>query len=101
MPLDVRGKTAILVDDGIATGAKVLAAIAALRRQTAGRMIVAIPVAPADICDAIRMEAEELVCVAEPRMFFAVSQWYENSTQFTDQDVRALLDQAHPISRAA
>lgn len=100
--LDLRGKTVILVDDGIATGASILAAIAALRRQKVGRIVVAIPVAPANACDAIRMEADELVCVAEPRMFFAVSQWYENFTQTTDEDVRALLTQAaRPVSRVA
>jgi putative phosphoribosyl transferase len=100
-PLEVRDKTVILVDDGIATGASILAAIAALRRQTAGRITVAIPVAPSNVCDAIRMEADELVCVAEPRMFFAVSQWYENFTQVTDPDVRALLEQAaHLMPRA-
>jgi putative phosphoribosyl transferase len=102
LALDVRGKTVILVDDGIATGASILAAIAALRRQKIGRLVVAIPVAPANACDAIRMEADELVCVAEPRTFFAVSQWYENFTQTTDEDVRALLKQAaRPVSRAA
>jgi putative phosphoribosyl transferase len=101
-PLSVTGKTVILVDDGIATGASIRAAIAALRRQKATRIVVAIPVAPASACNAIRMEADEVVCVAEPEMFLAVSQWYENFTQTTDEDVRSLLEEAaRPILRAA
>jgi putative phosphoribosyl transferase len=101
-PLELAGKTVILVDDGIATGSSILAAIAALRRQKAARIVVAIPVAPASACDAIRMEADDVVCVAEPAMFLAVSQWYENFTQTTDEDVCALLEQAAwPMPRAA
>jgi predicted phosphoribosyltransferase len=92
--LSVAGKTVILVDDGIATGSSILAAIAAIRRQGAARIVVAIPVAPASACNAIRAEADEVVSVAEPEMFFAVSQWYENFTQTTDDDVRALLEDA-------
>jgi putative phosphoribosyl transferase len=99
-PLELRAKVVILVDDGIATGTSVLAAIAALRRQKVGRIVVAIAVAPANVCDAIRMEADELICAAEARMFFAVSQWYETFTQTTDEDVRALLKQAAGLVRA-
>ena len=74
-PLDLAGKTVILVDDGIATGCSILVAIAAIRRRNAARVVVAVPVAPALGCDAIRMEADEVFSVAEPEMFLAVSQW--------------------------
>ena len=100
--LAIAGKTVILVDDGVATGSSILAAIAALRRRKVARIVVAIPVAPAAACDAIRMQADDVVCVAEPEMFLAISQWYENFTQTTDEDVRALLQRAAwPIPCAA
>jgi len=90
-PLDLLGKTVILVDDGIATGCSVLAAIAAVRRRNVARVVVAVPVAPASGSSAIRMEADEVVSVAEPEMFLAVSQWYRNFAQVSDEDVRRLL----------
>jgi putative phosphoribosyl transferase len=91
LPLDLQGKTIILVDDGIATGCSVLAAIAAVRRRSAARVVVAVPVAPASGSSAIRMEADEGVSVAEPEMFLAVSQWYRNFAQVSDEDVQRLL----------
>lgn len=99
---ELEGRTVILVDDGIATGCSILAAIAAIRRQNAARIVVAVPVAPASGCNAIRMEADEVISVAEPEIFFAVSQWYEDFTQISDEDVRRLLERTHhPASRAA
>ena len=101
-PLSVAGKTVILVDDGIATGSCILAAIAAVRKQGAARVVAAVPVAPANACSAIRMEADEVISVAEPEMFFAVSQWYEDFSQTTDDEVRSLLDRsANVMPRAA
>lgn len=94
LPLDLAGETVILVDDGIATGCSILAAIAAIRRQNAARVVVAVPVAPAFGCAAIRMEADELISVAEPETFLAVSQWYEDFTQISDEDVRRLVESA-------
>jgi putative phosphoribosyl transferase len=91
---ELAGKTVIVVDDGIATGCSLLAAIAAIRRQKAARIVVAIPVAPAHGCSAIRAEADEVVSLAEPEQFLAVSQWYENFSQISDDDIRSLLDQA-------
>jgi len=93
-PLELAGKTVILVDDGIATGSSILAAVTAIRRRQAARVVVAIPVAPASGCNAIRMEADEVISVAEPELFLAVSQWYENFSQISDDDVRMLLEQA-------
>jgi putative phosphoribosyl transferase len=93
-PLDLTGKTVILVDDGIATGCSILAAIAAIRRQKAARVVVAVPVLPASGCSAIRMEADEVISVAEPELFFAVSQWYQDFSQVSDEDVQRLLGSA-------
>ncbi len=88
---NLEGKTAILVDDGIATGCSILAAVGAIRRKGAVRVVVAVPVAPAQGCNAIRMEADELVSVAAPEMFLAVSQWYEEFPQVNDEEVCRLL----------
>ena len=102
LPLPVVGKTVILVDDSIATGCSILAAIAALRHQQAVRVVVAIPVAPVSSCRPIRMEADEVVCVAEPESFVAVSQWYEDFSEVSDDEARALLEQANrPMPCAA
>ena len=101
-PLGLAGKTVILVDDGIATGCSILAAIAATRQRRAARVVVAVPVAPASGCSAIRMEADEVISVAEPEVFLAVSQWYQDFSQISDEDVRSLLDRsAASIPRAA
>ena len=91
-PLPEVGKIVILVDDGIATGSCILAAIAAVRRQEAARIVVAIPVAPATTCNAVRMEADEVISVAEPEAFFAISQWYEDFSPTSDDEVCALLE---------
>jgi len=102
LPHSLAGKTVILVDDGIATGACILAGIASLRRQCAARVIVAVPVAPATGCSAIRMEADEVISVAEPQMFFAVSQWYQDFSQVSDDQVCTLLERStRSMSRAA
>lgn len=100
--LELHGKTAILVDDGIATGCSILAAIAATRRQGAARVVVAVPVAPAAGCSAIRMEADEFVSVAEPVAFLSVSQWYRDFAQVSDEEVQRLLRRAESsMTRAA
>ena len=90
-PLPVTGKTVILVDDGIATGSCILAAIAAVRQQGAARVVVAVPVAPASARSAIGTEADEVITLVESKMFFAVSQWYEDLSQVSDDQVRSLL----------
>lgn len=101
-PLDLTGKTVILVDDGIATGCSILAAIAATRRQKAARVVVAVPVVPASGCNAMRMEADEVISVVEPETFLAVSQWYQDFSQVSDEDVQLLLKVAGgSLSRAA
>jgi putative phosphoribosyl transferase len=90
-PLGVQGRTTILIDDGLATGATMRAAIAALRRQDAGKIVVAVPVAAPRTCTDIEGQIDEMVCLATPPAFEAVGEWYENFTQTSDAEVRHLL----------
>lgn len=85
------GKTVILVDDGIATGASMLAAIAALRERHPARVVVAVPVGPIESCNTLRAYADEVVCALTPEYFGGVGAWYEDFSQTTDDEVRALL----------
>ncbi len=91
---DLRGMTVIVVDDGLATGSTMRAAVAALRRTGAAKIVVAVPVAAAVTCQQLRQEADEFVCVMAPRHFRAVGAWYENFQQVGDEEVRDLLKQA-------
>ncbi|HEV8524583.1 MAG TPA: phosphoribosyltransferase, partial [Terriglobales bacterium] len=91
---EVRGRTVILVDDGIATGSTMLAAVRALRQQQPERIVVATPVAPASACEELAQEADEVVCLACPEPFYAISQWYEDFAQTSDDEVRELLERA-------
>lgn len=91
-PLDVRGKTVIVVDDGLATGSTMRAAVQALRNAGAGAIIVAVPVAAASTCASLRREVDDLVCGMTPEPFLAVGMWYDDFEQTTDAEVRALLD---------
>jgi putative phosphoribosyl transferase len=93
----VAGRTVILVDDGLATGASMKAAVAALRRERPARIVVAVPVAAAEACDEFRADVEDVVCVATPEPFMAVGAWYEDFSQTTDEEVRHLLDEAARI----
>jgi predicted phosphoribosyltransferase len=93
-PPDVHGRTVILVDDGLATGSTMLAAVRALRLQRPGRVVVAVPTASAHTCRDLRSEADEVVCAITPEPFRAVGLWYEDFTQTTDDEVRGLLAQA-------
>jgi predicted phosphoribosyltransferase len=93
-PQDVTGKVAILVDDGLATGSTMRAAVRALRRLDPERIVVAVPVAAPPTCEQLRAEADEVVCVLTPDPFRAVGVWYDDFTQTDDDEVRALLDAA-------
>ena len=93
-PLPVEGRTVILVDDGIATGASMLAAVRALREQKPARMVVAVPVAPASTYAWLRREADELVCLYAPEDFYAVGQFYRDFSQVSDEEVASLLRRA-------
>jgi putative phosphoribosyl transferase len=88
---DLAGRIVILVDDGIATGATVIAALRILRHLDAARVVLAVPVAPPDSLRALAPLADEVVCPATPRHFSAVGQWYEDFTQVSDEQVRELL----------
>ncbi len=92
----LRGRCAVVVDDGIATGATVRAGIQALRRQAARRVVLAVPVAPADTAEALRREVDELVCLHEPRSFAAVGAFYADFSQTTDDEVIAALASPAP-----
>lgn len=90
-PLDVKGKTVLLVDDGLATGLTAMAAADWLRREGAGRIVVAVPVAPPDSVSLLRSHADDVVAVETPHTFFAVGQFYELFGQTEDDEVEALL----------
>jgi predicted phosphoribosyltransferase len=91
VPVEVRGRTAIVVDDGLATGATMRAAVTALRERGAGRTVVAVPTAPRETCEALRRIADEVVCVTMPDPFMAVGLWYADFTPVRDHEVQALL----------
>jgi erythromycin esterase-like protein/predicted phosphoribosyltransferase len=88
---DVRGRTVILVDDGLATGATMYAAIEALRQQGPARIVVAVPTASPDTCEEMKRRADEVVCAITPEPFHAVGRWYQEFSQTTDEEVRELL----------
>jgi len=96
-PPEVSGKTAILVDDGLATGASMQAAVMALRKARPDRVIVAVPVAPKETCDALRAIADEVICAATPEPFRAVGLWYRDFEQTSDQEVKKLLEDARMV----
>jgi predicted phosphoribosyltransferase len=92
--LEVRGRTILLIDDGLATGSTMRAAVAALRQLKPTRIIVAVPVAAEETCGALCDEVDAIACVQTPHPFYAVGVWYENFAQTTDDEVRALLARA-------
>jgi predicted phosphoribosyltransferase len=93
-PPEVRGRTVILIDDGLATGSSMRAAIAALRERQPARIVVAVPVGAAETCEAMRDHADEAICAHEPEPFYAVGLWYGDFSQISDAEVRALLEEA-------
>jgi putative phosphoribosyl transferase len=91
---DVAGRTVILVDDGLATGASMLAAVAALREEGPAKIIVAVPVAADETCAMLREQGVDVVCCRTPYPFYGVGVWYEEFEQMTDDGVRTLLARA-------
>jgi predicted phosphoribosyltransferase len=87
-PPEVRGRTVILVDDGLATGASMRAAAAALRRMGPARLVVAVPVAARETCHELRADVDDLVCALTPEPFYAVGLWYDDFAQTTDAEVQ-------------
>jgi putative phosphoribosyl transferase len=92
--VSLKGRTAIVVDDGMATGATMRAAVLAIGRQHPSHLVVAVPVGAADTCQVLRNEVDEVVCAATPEPFYAVGRWYRNFPQASDAEVSALLGQA-------
>ena len=90
-PLNVKGRTVLLVDDGIATGSSIRAAITALRQMKPARIVVAVPVAPVSTCNRLRDEVDELVCLHRPESFFAIGEFYADFSQVADEEVTELL----------
>jgi len=93
-PLNVAGKTVILIDDGLATGSTMRAAVQALRLSNAQKIVVAVPVGAAATCENLRSEADQVVCAEAPEDFTAVGRWYVDFTQTTDEEVCELLNRA-------
>jgi putative phosphoribosyl transferase len=97
---DLRGRSVIIVDDGLATGATMRAAARAVRQQGAARIVIAAPVGASLTCEQLRSEADEVICAATPENFFGVGQFYADFRQTTDDEVRELLDQLHTSAGA-
>jgi putative phosphoribosyl transferase len=93
-PLELRNRIVILVDDGLATGATMRAAVKALQESGAAKIVVAVPVGPADTCRELAQEADEAICLRTPEFFQAVGQYYDDFLQTSDEDVRQLLNEA-------
>jgi predicted phosphoribosyltransferase len=98
---EVRGKTVILVDDGLATGASMRAAVEALRAQDPARIVVAVPTAAPETCEAFEDTVEEVVCAETPQPFFGVGFWYQDFSQTSDEEVRTLLARAQSLQTQA
>jgi putative phosphoribosyl transferase len=94
-PADLRDRTVVLVDDGIATGSTTLAALRHVRRRRPAKLVLAIPVASRNGIHLLRPEADEVVCVAIPDRFFSVGEWYREFPQLDDEEVRHLLQESH------
>lgn len=92
---DIHGRIVILVDDGIATGATMHAAVAAIKQQQPARVIIAVPVAAAATCKTFATQGDEVICVLKPEEFYAISLWYEHFSQTSEKEVRDLLTYAN------
>jgi putative phosphoribosyl transferase len=102
-PPDVRDRTVILIDDGLATGSTMRAAVAALSKQHPARIVVAVPVAAPVTCDEFKEVADEIICARTPEPFFGVGYWYEDFSQTSDEEVHDLLAlsrQENPLEEA-
>jgi putative phosphoribosyl transferase len=98
---DLRGRTVVLVDDGLATGSTMVAAARHVRSAQPRKVIVAVPVASAEACMRMRREADQCVCLAVPERFCAVGEWYVNFRQVTDAEVQSMLGQANSIVQSS
>lgn len=98
-PISAEGRTAIIVDDGIATGASVKAAIEALKARKAARIVVAVPVAPPSTVRELSATVDEVVCLEQPELFFAVGAHYSNFRQVSDEDVKSMMREFRPVPK--
>jgi putative phosphoribosyl transferase len=98
-PRALRGQTVVLVDDGIATGATVRAAITVIRAQSPAKLVLAVPVAQATVAAQLRTAVDEMVCVLTPSDLYAIGGWYESFPQLSDDDVKSILARAAPASQ--
>ena len=92
---DVQNHTVILIDDGLATGASMRAAVIGVRARHPARIVVAVPTAAQEVCDAFEFEVDEIVCVMTPDPFYGVGKWYEDFSQISDEEVSILLEEAN------
>ena len=92
---DVRDRKVILIDDGLATGASMRAAVVGVRAQHPARIVIAVPAAAPELCNAFQFEVDEMVCAMTPEPFYGLSRWYEDFSQTTDEDVRMFLREAN------
>lgn len=98
---ELEGRIVVIVDDGVATGSTVLAAIKALRKKNAGKIVVAVPVASPDAAKLIREQADDFICLNTPEDFYGVGQFYDDFTQVSDDEVAQLLKEANTFGKAA
>lgn len=91
----VEGYTVILIDDGLATGASMRAAITALRAQNPSQIVVAVPTAASETCQALEPEVDHMICATTPEPFYGVSRWYQDFSQTTDAEVKMFLEEAN------
>ncbi|WP_341529845.1 phosphoribosyltransferase [Nostoc sp. UHCC 0302] len=91
---DLQGRTVILVDDGLATGATMWAAVVAVQKQQPARIVIAVPIAAPETCKLLANEVDEVVCISTPSPFYSVGSWYEDFPQTTDEEVHNLLAKA-------
>jgi putative phosphoribosyl transferase len=92
---EVQDRTVILIDDGLATGASMRAAVIGVRARQPARIVIAVPVAASEVCDALQFAVDEMVCLMTPEPFYGVSKWYEVFSQIDDEEVRMLLEEAN------
>ena len=100
-PLALKNHVVILVDDGLATGSSMMAAVQAVRQHEPSRVVVAVPVGSSEACDKLGRMADEMVCARIPRYFSAVGQWYLDFSETTDDEVQALLARPAPAATNA
>ena len=91
-PREIRDHTVILIDDGLATGASMHAAIMGLRAKDPARLVIAVPTAPLETCEAFKPVVDEMICATTPEPFYGVSRWYEDFSQVTDEEVRPVVN---------